>query len=510
MLLGGLLLFGAENAWGHYLAHNGVLNVHSWTTGTDQMEESDGIYSLQFTNVATSEIQFKILPYADKWDDAIGIGDNVDPSTDISLYNKDGNFAFTLPVSTTITIYYNSNTEKVYVKVPTTYTVSLYLEASENYRVYSYSGEKNKFSGEWPGTISESPSSPYAYSIKVPAGFPLNVIINNGTNQSHHIDFGTISSNKSYSYNIGTDFIFDAISGSFNDWRNDYIFDESVNAVIIPLIASATPYTFKFAHYYRGASDDESTWAGSNVCNLTESGSIDLWSDNGSDAKLTADVTGDYLFVYKSWSGVTVSLDVYYPGASYSRTMAAEAWGTICLPYAVSTANVTAANMDFYSILGVDSKAAPTKLYLKEETELVAGKPYIFQATAADPSVTYGTTAAMVGSKNGLVGTYVATSIDGSNDDDKLYVITAAGGVQRAAASCNVGANKAYIKLNDVPEGNFLAPGVRVIEMNLGANDATNISSIEANEVAHKFIENGKLFIQKNGVVYDMTGRVVR
>ncbi len=41
-------------------------------------------------------------------------------------------------------------------------------------------------------------------------------------------------------------------------------------------------------------------------------------------------------------------------------------------------------------------------------------------------------------------------------------------------------------------------------------NNATNIEAVEAAEEGVKFIQNGKLFIKKNGVVYDMLGTVVR
>lgn len=41
-------------------------------------------------------------------------------------------------------------------------------------------------------------------------------------------------------------------------------------------------------------------------------------------------------------------------------------------------------------------------------------------------------------------------------------------------------------------------------------NGATNIEAVEAAEEGVKFIQNGKLYIKKNGVVYDMLGIVVR
>ena len=63
-------------------------------------------------------------------------------------------------------------------------------------------------------------------------------------------------------------------------------------------------------------------------------------------------------------------------------------------------------------------------------------------------------------------------------------------------------AHKAYLAL---PE-NFLAPA-RIL---FNENGATGIENVEGQEKAVKFIENGQIYIQKNGVVYDAMGRVIR
>ena len=65
------------------------------------------------------------------------------------------------------------------------------------------------------------------------------------------------------------------------------------------------------------------------------------------------------------------------------------------------------------------------------------------------------------------------------------------------------GAHKAYLVLNELPAG---APS-RIL---FNENNATDIKSVEGNENAVKFIENGKLYIQKDGVVYDAMGKTVR
>ena len=65
-------------------------------------------------------------------------------------------------------------------------------------------------------------------------------------------------------------------------------------------------------------------------------------------------------------------------------------------------------------------------------------------------------------------------------------------------------AGKAYLVY---PENNNAPSMLRFVEEETGA---TNIDATKAVEEGVKFIENGKLFIKKNGVVYDMLGTVVR
>lgn len=73
---------------------------------------------------------------------------------------------------------------------------------------------------------------------------------------------------------------------------------------------------------------------------------------------------------------------------------------------------------------------------------------------------------------------------------------------ENGAAFTN-GAHKAYLALNELPAG---APS-RIL---FNENNATNIQNVEGNEKAVKFIENGILYILREGVVYDATGRMVK
>lgn len=70
----------------------------------------------------------------------------------------------------------------------------------------------------------------------------------------------------------------------------------------------------------------------------------------------------------------------------------------------------------------------------------------------------------------------------------------------------NLAANKAYLQTTV----NSAASAPSIIRIVDEENNATSIENIEANEKAVKFIENGQLFIRKNGNTYDTLGRVVK
>lgn len=86
------------------------------------------------------------------------------------------------------------------------------------------------------------------------------------------------------------------------------------------------------------------------------------------------------------------------------------------------------------------------------------------------------------------------------NDNSTLgFYYGAAGG-----AAFQVRNGGAYLA---IPEASAPAPGYRIIEEE---NNTTNIYTIEQTDKAVKFFENGQLFIKKNGITYDVTGRMVK
>ena len=70
---------------------------------------------------------------------------------------------------------------------------------------------------------------------------------------------------------------------------------------------------------------------------------------------------------------------------------------------------------------------------------------------------------------------------------------------------------RAYFLLSGIEvEGAAAAPSLRVILNLNGENVATSVQHVTHDEQVVKFQENGQIYILREGVVYDVLGRMVR
>lgn len=203
----------------------------------------------------------------------------------------------------------------------------------------------------------------------------------------------------------------------------------------------------------------------------------------------------------------------------YSRAnVQAGKFGTICLPYAVSEAAVTASGFTFYNIESKTVVDGSLKsIALAEQTSLEAGVPYLFEAPAGEGTTTLtlalsGDKVNAVTDKSGLVGTLtgglemptVATNANAyfvSTNDNKLHRLT-------GTATATIGANKAYIDLTNVAPAVPAAPA-RIIYAADYVDQATGLDNLNANDM-QKFMQDGKLYIRVADRIYDATGRLVK
>ena len=139
-------------------------------------------------------------------------------------------------------------------------------------------------------------------------------------------------------------------------------------------------------------------------------------------------------------------LEFIRPSVTYTRSgLTAGKYGTICLPYAIAAADRNGAEL--FEVEEWDANGTSLTLsQLDADENMVAGRPYIFQATANIATFKYypeGDAAAIVDAAdcNGLTGSYEEAQITVDDDNyiiynNRLYLVN---------APARVGANRAYI-----------------------------------------------------------------
>lgn len=161
---------------------------------------------------------------------------------------------------------------------------------------------------------------------------------------------------------------------------------------------------------------------------------------------------------------------------TYTRTVTQGNVGTICLPWDVELSEVEGA--EFYSLAGKVMSGGKASSIVAEtvEDKLVAGRPYIFKATAGTITANYYSAAVGVaGSYNGLIGTFS----ENSNIAGKYMI--ANNSVRKCATGSTCKANRAYIDMASVPVyGAPSGSARRLVSIGLDDSETTGIDGVEA------------------------------
>ena len=184
----------------------------------------------------------------------------------------------------------------------------------------------------------------------------------------------------------------------------------------------------------------------------------------------------------------------------YTRTVTNGNYGTICLPRASS--DIEGATM--YRIVGGNASEGIT---IEEVASMEAGKPYIFQATADQITVTMTGARADVQTANGLVGNLGATAITVPQNGHSYVLSTNI--LYLVDGDVTIAPNRAYIDMDAItPVAPAQGAKRRVIAT---YNQATGIEDASATfGGSEKIFENGVLYILRDGVKYNATGARVQ
>lgn len=256
------------------------------------------------------------------------------------------------------------------------------------------------------------------------------------------------------------------------------------------------------------------------AANMSLSGSAFTWSHNAEDVLITDYLTSPCynekfsaftVETQSQYEGVTtisapiveVSTDHLFPASSYSRSLTSGNYATMCLPFPVSRNDAFFSGVDVFNLTGKYVSAGKvTGIEIEEETgALVAGKPYIIQATASTLSAWYGVASAVSPvAATGLVGNLSASPLsvpDGCYGfkSNKLHKV--------AGGTATIGQCKAYVDLSAVPEiaAGASAPG-RISIYTDDSDDEETPTSVD------QLLEHAT-FINWNEPVYNTLGQRV-
>ena len=180
-----------------------------------------------------------------------------------------------------------------------------------------------------------------------------------------------------------------------------------------------------------------------------------------------------------------------------TASIGATGWATFSSSYAL---NFTGKTVKAYMVIGVDGSDV---VEVTQVNKVPANTGLLISGTTDDIPVATGDMDDM--SYNLMVagdGSLVAAS-------PTKYVLANQGepavlGFYKIASDIAIPYGKAYLDVTS------LGAAPSVIRLVDEEHHATNIENVEANEKAIKFIENGRILIKKNGIVYDALGRVIR
>ncbi len=172
---------------------------------------------------------------------------------------------------------------------------------------------------------------------------------------------------------------------------------------------------------------------------------------------------------------------------SYTRDVTAGSLGSVCLPMAVE--DVSESGATFYQIAGLRGEGEEQSIVFNEVSQLEAGMPYLFLAESTE------LTLQMCGDGvknpkhcNGLYGVFdrYAFADDDQFVEGDYYIVNSKNQIQKASQKSGVVANRAFVKLPEVPlyDASNHAPGSRLLVLNADGFTAeevepTGLESIE-------------------------------
>lgn len=208
---------------------------------------------------------------------------------------------------------------------------------------------------------------------------------------------------------------------------------------------------------------------------------------------------------------ICTPITLEFKDADFTREVTSLDYGTICVKGIVEYSALSNIDATFYKILYKEgAPEAPTNIVFEEVTELEDCIPYIFKPNSIGTMKFYVTQGSYSEARdqNGLYGTFEQMDIASG-----LYLISN-NMICKAGTGCDLAANRAYIKMNEVPvqaQANK-TPGRRTISLTNpdGYAAPTGCQNIKANANYRKEMIDGQIVIMNNGNKKNIFGQTIK
>ena len=224
------------------------------------------------------------------------------------------------------------------------------------------------------------------------------------------------------------------------------------------------------------------------------------------DVVLTVMPTTETGTVMFNFTSVEFKLDNDLEPARTDEWLAPGELGTICIPQ-----GAVAVGADIYELVGKEPQYG--KIVFESVEHMKPGKPYLFQAkgTRIDFILTDEAEASEPDNSGAMKGTFV--NLDLTELDNVYYFANHALWSCDNLSSLSVPANRAYVKMNEVPalQNPNPAPGRRRVVLGVhGEQVVTGVENLNASEQPVKLLINGQIFILRGEKMFDVTGKLVK
>ena len=196
-----------------------------------------------------------------------------------------------------------------------------------------------------------------------------------------------------------------------------------------------------------------------------------------------------------------------------SRSFTGGMYNTICLPFAVSSDKVIEAFGDGVELIymtGATLDGSILDLEFASTTSIYPGTPYLIRpvSNVVNPQFmgvefSLENASATAGENTDFIGTFIKSEVPaGENNlflgqNNMLYF---------SQTATPIKGTRAYFRVN-VPGGANMVKAARIVT---SQNATTDINLVEQGVQTQKIMENGQLFIIKNGVKYNAMGQMVK